>query len=42
MVVEGTPQEPKLVQEDRADPHRHLILLYIIAIIVAGAATLFK
>jgi hypothetical protein len=41
--LEGNPQEPKLVVEDRADPHRHLIMLYIIAIIVSAAtAFMFK
>jgi hypothetical protein len=36
-------QQPSLVQEDRQDPHRTLVVLYILTIIVAvAAAVLFK
>lgn len=36
-------EQPALVQEDRQDPHRTLIILYIITIGVAiAAAVLFK
>jgi hypothetical protein len=41
-LVEGE-QPPNLVVEDRNDPHRTLMLLYIITLVVAvAAAYLFK
>jgi hypothetical protein len=41
-LTEGEEQ-PALVQEDRQDPHRTLVILYIITIGVAvAAAALFK
>jgi hypothetical protein len=36
-------EQTVLVQEDRQDPHRTLVILYIITIVVAvAAAALFK
>lgn len=41
-MTEGEEQ-PSLVREDRQDPHRTLVILYIVTVIVAvAAAALFK
>ena len=34
--LEGTAREPKLAQESKDDPHRHLIILYIAAVVVSA------
>jgi hypothetical protein len=38
--LEGTSAEPKIVQESRNDPHWHLGILYIIAVVVSAATAL--
>jgi hypothetical protein len=41
--LEGTPAEPKMAQESRDDPHWHLGILYVIAVVVSAAtAVLIK
>jgi len=41
--LEGSPVEPKIAQESRDDPHWHLGILYVIAVVVSVAtAVLIK
>jgi len=38
--LEGPAPEPKIIPEARDDPHRHLIILYIIAVVVSAATAM--
>lgn len=40
IILEGTEQEPKITPEARDDPHKHLMILYVIAVVVSVATAL--
>jgi len=38
--LEGPAQEPKITPEARDDPHKHIMILYIIAVVVSAVIAL--